>query len=578
MALEYYQKALTIAKTIGDKVRLSICYTNIGNVMSDKKEYEKATENFLNAIKINQEIEYRAGEAACFMNIGIAFTNQGKIEESLKYYLKSYEISEKEGINNGIILASINISSNYIRLAKATPEKEIERKNKYITLALKFGSKAYELSTKVNANPLINSSAYNLMLAYKLSHEPWKALEFAEVYTTTKDSLFSKEKTEVLTEMQIKYETEKKQQEIEKQQLVIEKQEIDNQKQRIIIYTALGGFSVILIFSLIIVRLFIQKRKANIILITHKKKIEEQNQKLHQANEEINAQKEEIEAQRDLVIDQKNHIEVQKKKIDDSIHYAQRIQAAVLPSETQTKSILGEHFVIFRPKDIVSGDFYWYARVKGWLIIALADCTGHGIPGAFMSMLGISFLNEVVRKKEIINPAQILTELRKSVIDALNQNSDIDSQKDGMEISILAVETTTRKSVWAGAGNPLWILRKNPNKNNSAYHFDLVEELKPDNMPIAFNHRMNDFSSKELQLFPGDQVYLISDGIVDQFGGPEGKKFQSKQLKSIIVQNASLPLLEQKKMIEQALDEWQCPAKNRCFEQVDDITILGVKI
>ena len=212
------------------------------------------------------------------------------------------------------------------------------------------------------------------------------------------------------------------------------------------------------------------------------------------------------------------------------------------------------------------------------LIVTVADCTGHGVPGAFMSMLGISFLNEIVRKQEVTQANHVLNELRKEVINALQQKGVSGEQKDGMDISLLVVNTETNECQWAGANNPLYIVRggQNPQgltKPEPLQNLEGLEEIKGDKMPIAIYRRMDKFTNNKVQLHKGDQVYLFSDGFIDQFGGQKGKKFLCKQFKQLLLNNANKPMTEQSAIIEKTLNEW---IGNN--EQVDDITILGLKL
>ncbi len=289
-------------------------------------------------------------------------------------------------------------------------------------------------------------------------------------------------------------------------------------------------------------------------------------------NQILKVQKEQIQQQRDLIA-------YQKKEIEDSIHYAQKIQSAILPEPQLFENILKNYFVIFKPKDVVSGDFYWINEVNQWKIILVADCTGHGIPGGFMSMLGFSFLNEIVIKKEIINPAEILNLLRNNIIEALKQKDISHSQKDGMDVSILAFNSNQSKYLWGGANNALWILKnENIKKINQTEELStLIEEIKPDNMPVAIYENMKPFTLHTIQLSPNDRVYLFSDGFADQFGGPKGKKYLSKNLKRLIVKTAIYTLEEQKELIERELHEWM-NSFGKTYEQTDDITLIGIEI
>jgi len=221
------------------------------------------------------------------------------------------------------------------------------------------------------------------------------------------------------------------------------------------------------------------------------------------------------------------------------------------------------------------------------LIVAVADCTGHGVPGAFMSMLGISFLNEIVRKQEVTQANRVLNELRKEVINALQQKGKTGEQKDGMDISMLVVNTETNECQWAGANNPLYIVSSTQSavgSRQSAVSIGTEDcglktedcgliEIKGDKMPIAIYERMDEFTNHEIQLQKSDTIYLMSDGYEDQFGGPHNKKFKSKQLKELLLSNCTQPMSEQKEILEKAINEWIGTG-----EQIDDITILGLKV
>jgi len=215
------------------------------------------------------------------------------------------------------------------------------------------------------------------------------------------------------------------------------------------------------------------------------------------------------------------------------------------------------------------------------LIVTVADCTGHGVPGAFMSMLGVSFLNEIVRKKEVTKASEVLDYLRISIIEALQQKGSLEEQKDGMDISLVVIDNSQFSinnyylAQWAGANNPLYIVKNEENTKLdelSTFNFELYE-LKPDKMPVAIFEHMNPFTNHEIQLFKGDSIYLTSDGFQDQFGGSKGKKFMSKQLKQLFINNCHLSMMEQKLVMEKAMIEWRGD-----YEQIDDITILGMKI
>lgn len=294
--------------------------------------------------------------------------------------------------------------------------------------------------------------------------------------------------------------------------------------------------------------------------------IREKNEELSQQNEEISAQRDEIEAQRDMVTQQKEDIEEIHSKVTDSINYAKRIQTSALPDLSPLKKSLSDIFVLFKPKDVVSGDFYWYAEVENQIVITVADCTGHGVPGAFMSMLGMSMLKEIVVKEYITQPDVILRKLRKEVIKALGQTGEYGESKDGMDMSLCSINTETKTLQWSGANNPCLIVKDGE-----------LTDIKPDKMPIAIYEKMDKFTLHEIKLNMGDLIYLIGDGYPDQFGGPKGKKFMSKRLKELLLEISSKPMKEQHEILEDKLFDWMNNHGEE-YEQVDDITIMGIKI
>ncbi|MBI5539827.1 MAG: SpoIIE family protein phosphatase [Bacteroidia bacterium] len=310
------------------------------------------------------------------------------------------------------------------------------------------------------------------------------------------------------------------------------------------------------------------------------------NQTLNQQKEEITAQRDEIESQRDEILAQRDLVTIQKEQIEEihneisqSIDYATRLQTAILPDINQIKQYISDCFVIYKPKDKVSGDFYWFAKVENNLIITVADCTGHGVPGAFMSMLGSSLLREIVIKEYITQPAIILRRLRKEIINILKQKGESGEQKDGMDMSLITINIDTLDMQFAGANNPIYIIKKSENEELSTSDFSegmpsaQLYELKGDKMPVAIHERMDSFNNTNIQIKKGDYIYLFSDGFADQFGGPKGKKFMYKQFKELLLSVSQKPMHEQKTIITNSLTNWIGNG-----EQVDDITLIGIKI
>jgi serine phosphatase RsbU (regulator of sigma subunit) len=293
-----------------------------------------------------------------------------------------------------------------------------------------------------------------------------------------------------------------------------------------------------------------------------KQVLEVQRDELARTNEEIMQQKEEIEAQRDEIEAQRDHISKQNLEMTQSIEYAKRIQTAVMPKMDYIESILPEHFILFKPRDIVSGDFYWMTKTDNKIVVAAADCTGHGVPGAFMSMLGISFLNEIVNVRNETQPDQILNHLRDSIKSTLSQTGKEGESKDGMDIALCTIDLITRKLEFAGAYNPLYLIRNG----------ELIE-TKADKMPVGIHMAEKEsFTHNEISLEKNDCIYLFSDGYVSQFGGENGRTYKSVPFKKMLSIISDKPMSKQCEMLDQEFVEWQ-----GYNNQVDDILVIGIR-
>ncbi len=257
----------------------------------------------------------------------------------------------------------------------------------------------------------------------------------------------------------------------------------------------------------------------------------------------------------------KDELEFRDKNMTDSLVYAQRIQEALLPSEDYFRTHFRESFIFFRPKDIVSGDFYWIGEKDDRIFIAGADCTGHGVPGAFMSMLGVSLLNEIILNKKITQPGLVLNILRENIIQSLKQVVQTSGVKDGMDMCVCLIDFNNNKMQFAGANNPLWMFVNGQ-----------LNEIKGDKMPVAIHDNMPPFTNHTVDLKKGDTFYIFSDGYADQFGGEENKKFMFRRFRYLLLTINRFPLEDQKSILEENIRSWQ--GSNA---QVDDILIIGFK-
>jgi serine phosphatase RsbU (regulator of sigma subunit)/ligand-binding sensor domain-containing protein/membrane-bound lytic murein transglycosylase MltF len=293
--------------------------------------------------------------------------------------------------------------------------------------------------------------------------------------------------------------------------------------------------------------------------------IEAQKEKLEQQVKERTAELQianlEIQGQRDMARSQRDRIAEQKKEITDSIYYAERIQRSLLPPVITLQAILPEHFVLFKPKNIVSGDFYWSFEKGDKVFIAAVDCTGHGVPGALMSMLGISFLNEIVITSDQTGPEEILNHLRESIINTLKQVGHEGESRDGMDIGMLVFDKAQTTISFAGANNPLYMIRNGE-----------LQEIKGDKMPVGIYERMAPFVRHTINIQKGDTFYIFSDGYADQFGGPRSKKFMYSNFKKLLLELHPKSMQEQGVILDDRIIKWQGD-----IEQIDDIVVIGLR-
>ncbi len=259
---------------------------------------------------------------------------------------------------------------------------------------------------------------------------------------------------------------------------------------------------------------------------------------------------------------QKEHIEKQNKEIKYSFDYAKKIQNTVLPRNEVFDNLFGEHFIFFKPRDIVSGDFYWISQNGHKIILTAADCTGHGVPGSLMSMLGITMLHEIVNEKNVIHSEEILNQLRLSIARTLKQEGKIGEQKDGIDMALVIYDTKTRQLEFSGANNPIYIIRNGE-----------MLEYKGNNMPVAFYEKMSDFTRYTLDMKQGDRVYMFTDGFPDQFGGPQGKKFKYRPFKDLLLEVSERPMEEQQRILSLIFDEWKGD-----LSQIDDVLVIGLRL
>ncbi len=451
-AIDFALENINYLDSIKNK-RLKIDYLqNLAIAYDDINDFGNALKYYNLALKYSQEINDNLRTAKVYTNLSSSYSMQGKKEESLKYAIKAIEIKKEIGDLASLVISQLGLADSY-------------RNYGYNYDAIKYYIIGIKNAEKIKYQQYIRMGYLGLSKSYFNINDYKNAYLFLSKYTDLNDSLINTENNKVLSELKTKYQTEKKEQQIKIQKDKIEKQQIKQEKTSLQRNFILVGLVLTLVLAVVILRSYYQKKKANQKLTEQKMHIAEQNEELNQQNEEITAQRDEIEAQRNTVVKQKEQIEEIHLRLTDSIEYAKRIQKSILPKQNELNNYFPDNFIFFKPKDVVSGDFYWWKHLGDYTVITAADCTGHGVPGAFMSMLGISLLREIVEKENIIETGKILNLLRENIIASLQQAEDNDelqqelSVKDGIDMAIISINHKTNIVQFSGANNPLYIIK-----------------------------------------------------------------------------------------------------------------------
>lgn len=544
-ALKYFQQALVISRELNNIRGIASCMVSIGTVYSEKKDFKNSLDYTFQALKLFDEIGYKEASATCLNNIADTYHQLKDYPKAMFYVTKAYETYKEAGNVYGMALALNNLGDFYG--STGDPAK-----------ALEYYERGLEQAQLIGAGDRMVAAYKGISKSYKKMGRFKEALDINEKFQIMNDSIYNTTNSKQIAEMQTRYETEKKAKEIDllTKDKKIQEDELD--RQRLISWSMAIGGILVLFLALLAIRANIQKRKAN-------KQLEEKNNKIELAY---------------------SIIEDQHKDITDSIRYAERLQSAILPTSA-FNSIFGDNaFVLYKPKDIVSGDFYWIETSGGQgpstgsgtgssgetqqILFAAVDCTGHGVPGAFMSIVGHNLLKQAVKERGKTIPAEILNELNEDLSDTLRQKEDESTVKDGMDMALCALSKNRsgeHSLQFAGANNPLWIAR--------ASDLSVMEEIKGDKFPVGIfiGETLNKFSNHTLSLKTGDTIYIFTDGYADQFGGDKGKKFKYKQLQQLLLSINSKPMKEQREILDRTVNSWRGN-----LEQVDDILIIGVRV
>lgn len=523
-AIENYEACVRISKEIGDRFKLAPAYSNLGKVYQKKGDVEKAAWYYNESLKLSREMHHSPGIAYNLADLGTLAEGKKDYVTALNYYRESLAIHEKNEERNSVANALIRIGAVNIRLGKLAEAAALLEKGLKIAEALRARSTLAECYSQLAA------------LAKK-QHNYKRSFEFLELYANMRDTILNDDKNKSMAEMQTRFDTDKKEKEIALltknkniEELKLGEQEANIKKQRVTIYASLGGITLALTLAFFVVKGYSEKKKANLLL--------------EEKNEAISQQK--------RVLEEKNLL------ITDSIEYARNIQEAILPDAQTFRAQFTDSFVLFRPKDVVSGDFYWLQRNAGdEILLAAIDCVGHGVPGAFMALHSFNLLERISKENRNAAPALLLDELNRRVLESLNQQSEAGSAKHGMDLALVKIKGNTVQ--YAGARNPLIVIGRE------------YREIKADAMYVG--GAQGNFTNHVVQVEPGDMLYLYTDGYPDQKGGPQNKKFFVSEFKKLLQAVAAKPCAEQQQLLADTFTRWQGPG-----EQIDDVLVIGVRI
>ncbi|HXB12190.1 MAG TPA: tetratricopeptide repeat protein, partial [Bacteroidia bacterium] len=513
----YFNLALPLSKEIGDKSNMAFCLSIMGDTYLEQKLYDKALKSYGEAMEISKQIKsknYISFLLSAMASVYMAKADYAKVED---YYTQSLAMVKELGDNNYESMAEMGLGELYLK------KNDLAKANEYATQSLAAATKANSLQNIANASELSYRVAQR-MGDYKHS------LDMHLLYAAMHDSLNNQEIQKQEVQKEIQYEYDKKESELKaaeaKKDLIAQ---AESKRQKIaILLAAIIAFSA----GVIAILIFISLRA------TRKRKL--------------------------IIEEQKLLVEQTNKEMFDSITYAKHLQDAILPQLKEVSKLLPESFVLYLPKDIVAGDFYWIEKLEDSILVAAADCTGHGVPGAMVSVVCSNSLNSAVREFNISEPGRVLDKTRELLLETFKKSAS--EINDGMDISLAAISlklSADKVSVqWSGANNPLWYVQDNK-----------LVEITADKQPIGKHSRTTPFTTHIINLKKGEMLYLFTDGYADQFGGEKGKKFKYKQLQEKLLALSSRPLTEQKQDLQKIFEAWKGK-----LEQVDDVLIIGIRV
>ena len=587
-AMEYYQMSMVKAEEIQDKLGMAIAFLSFGTIYTDRSDNSKAMDNMQKGLKLFKELHEDRGIGICLNNIGTIYQNQSNYAKALEYYQKSLIIQQARKDTFEIMTCLNNIGFSYQNLNNVEESTEYFNRGLVYAIALKDidgNIRSLEgIGDILYSTDKFNEAEQRYKEALKLSIESdnkamqalilkslknvfekegryKEALAAFDKHIILQDSLFTEKQIAEIAKQEANYEFNKKEVILKAEQKKKDAlAEAESKKQKIVIGAVIIGLLLVVVFAGFVFRsLRITQRQKTV--------IELQKGEVDKQRELADSRRIIAEEQRHVIEIQKTEVELQKKLVDehqkeivDSITYAKRLQQAILPPISMIRQALPQSFVLYRPKDIVAGDFYWMHIYKDTILIAAADCTGHGVSGALLSIVCSNALNRTVNEFGLTDTGKILDKVTELVLETFEASGE--EIKDGMDISLLSINRTTKQIQWSGANNPLWYIH-----NNELIH------ITANKQPIGKHDNPKPFTSHSIAYEPDTTFYLFTDGYADQFGGAKGKKFKYKQLEEKLVAISGRASEDQQKILDDTFAEWKGN-----LEQVDDVCIIGIKI
>ena len=518
-SIAFYRQGLTISTEYKDTFNVANITARMGGEFNYLSMYDTALVYNLEGLRLFKLIKHKRGTGATMVNLATTYNELRQYDKSIQISLEAIVIREELGDTYAVTMLKSNLAECYFD------------KKEYLK-ALVMALECEKLVKEQNEPELIFQNYSILSRIYQALNNPGLALNYARKIISLKDSIFEKTNLKAINELQTKYDTEKKEKEISALQFEkksSEEKALSERKTRNLIIASITLIAIIIAFF----TLLLYKR----FKISNKQKL--------------------------IIEKQKEIVDEKQKEVIDSINYALTIQQSIIPSEKDLMNGVADAMVFFKPKDIVSGDFYWHTSLNNYIFYVVADCTGHGVPGAFMSLMGINYLSEIINEKKETDTAVILNLLRDKVITSLNKSSTTTQKRDGMDMVIIRLDTATQQIQFSGANNAIYVLAN-----------DELKEFKGNKMPIGLHSgELFNFESKTIQLAKNNRIFAFTDGLPDQFGGAKGKKLMYKKVESLIIDNKHKSLLELKHIVSNMFNEWK--GNN---EQVDDITLMGIEL